>query len=290
MKPLKKLLVITLLLLCGVCIVPSTQCEAAKKMKITSYQRVSKKNSRVYFKKVKGAKRYKVEYYWIKSNGKNSKAKYKIVNSNKVKKNKKGYYITIPAKATIQYASISYNKKYSGGKWKKWSGYTVALCNHKYVRGKESTIHHDAEYKVEEVKVVVHHNAVYEEKPVKKVIHHEEVTEKKVYKGTLCNLCEEKLYQTDTQSLADVVQEHITLKHSNEREVTTLAIPPKVVVVVLQEAYDEVVTEYVTVLVKEAYDEVKTEYKTVLVKEAYDEVVRKDKCKTCGHIENVHVR
>jgi len=117
-------------------------------------------------------------------------------------------------------------------------------CEHEFEKGKTSVVHHDA---------------VYEKKPVEKVIHHEAITEKRVYKGTECNLCQEKLYQTDTQSLADVFLEHANSKHPN-KEVTSLAIPAKVVVVVLQEAYDEVVTEYVTVLVKEAYDEVTQEY------------------------------
>ena len=117
-------------------------------------------------------------------------------------------------------------------------------CEHEFEKGKTSVVHHDA---------------VYEKKPVERVIHHEAITERKVYRGTECNLCQEKLYQTDTQSLADVFLEHANSKHPN-KEVTSLAIPAKVVVVVLQEAYDEVVIEYVTVLVKEAYDEVTQEY------------------------------
>lgn len=120
----------------------SSDCYA-KGMTVTSVDRVNKKYVRVYFKPVKKAKTYKVEYYWKKSNGKISKAYYKLVESKDVKKSKKGKkYIQIPAKAPVQYASISYRTSIESG-WKKWSGYKQAKCNHKYDLAKECVEYDD---------------------------------------------------------------------------------------------------------------------------------------------------
>lgn len=128
-------LFILLIMLCLMC--SATTVSAGGSMKITSVERYSKKNIKVYFKPVKEAKIYKVEYYYEKGNNKISKAYYKLFKKSKVKRSKDGRsYVIIPAKAPIQYASISYRKAYYKGEWKKWSGYEKAKCKHNFSKPK----------------------------------------------------------------------------------------------------------------------------------------------------------
>lgn len=233
----------------------STDVNAASKMKVTSYERSSAKYTTLWFKPVKKAKRYKIEYYWEKTDEYDiSKAYYKIVSSKKVKKKKGLCYVKIPAKAMVQYASVSYSTSSKKGKWKGWSGYTKVTCKHKHTDITVRAIHHDAEYKRVTSTIDVYHPAEYKE------VH---------YKKYKCQVCDEYVIldgATEGNNLSKL-NDHEREKHEGNY------------------SYKYIGWENRLILIKAAYTSQEQVTKDVLVKESYDEVKKTTVCKWCGYVK-----
>lgn len=297
MKKFKMLcLMLLIVCLCGVC-VPCVSEASSSKMVIKSYERISKKTTRVYFKPVKGAKQYKVEYYWQKSDRRSdiSNAYCKLINPKKAKKKKGLIYVDIKAKSPIQYASVSYKTK-SKGAWKKWSGYKKVKCKHPKQKTITSNVHHDAVYEKKLFTDSIVHPAVmgtfydftYTCGDLLEVSFWESKYAHRndngsysctfVYKMT--KVPEEK-HDEMWGTFVDECVKHMNEYHTNGgidegvRE-NDRYVKNMMDIFSTTRKYEDVA--------EPEYIEYKSEYRMVKTSEAYDETVKQHKCKWCGEI------
>lgn len=296
MKKFKMLcLMLLVVCLCGVC-VPCVSEASSSKMIIKSYERISKKTTRVYFKPVKGAKQYKVEYYWQKSDSRSdiSNAYCKLINPKKAKKKKGLIYIDIKAKSPIQYASVSYKTK-SKGSWKKWSGYKKVKCKHPKQKVVTKNVHYDAVYEKKLFTDTIVHPAVmgtfydftYTCNYLLRIKfwdsqyahRNENGSYSCTYVNRMVKVPEEK-YDEMWGKFVDECVKHMNEYHDGlvpegERE-NNAHVKNNMDALSTVRKYEDVA--------KPEYVEYKSEYRMVKTSDEHDEIVKHHKCKWCGKI------
>ncbi len=131
-------MIIGFLIICS--IVPCVNVYAkTSKVSNVSFERYSKTKTRIYFKKVKSAKRYKLTFYKKNDKGKKVVCATKIVKAKKIKKSNNKAYIQTEYNAKYVAVKISYSTTTKGNKWRGTSKSKKLVCKHKYEKKEKVT-------------------------------------------------------------------------------------------------------------------------------------------------------
>ena len=122
------------------CIFPCVNVEAkTSKVSNVTFERYSRTKTRVYFKKVKGAKRYKLTFYKKNDKGKKVACATTIVKAKKIKKSNSKSYIQTKYNANYVAVKISYSTTNKGSKWIGTSKSKKLVCKHEYEKKEKVT-------------------------------------------------------------------------------------------------------------------------------------------------------